>query len=169
MPGGAATNNRNRKARGLSTPRAPGSLKEAQAMLVVACGGQTRAAELCRVSRSQVARYTDDSDDSNAVHMPADVIRCLEQAAKDPLVTRYLASCAGHALLPLGDGVTRESYPQLLSNIGKETGQMFGEAARALGDGRLAPKERGRVRREAVELMTAIAALVSDIDHGDEQ
>jgi regulatory protein CII len=160
MPGGK---------RSISKPRAPGSLKEAQAQLVVAIGGQTRAAELCRVSRSQVARYTDDSDESIAVHMPADVIACLEQHAAEPIVTRYLASLTGHALLTLADDATRATYPQLLSRIGKETGQMFGEAAAALADGRLAPKERGRVRREAVELMTAISALVADIDHGDDR
>lgn len=166
MPGG--TKSQNRKGHGLSKPRAAGSLKEAAAQLVVLCGGQTRAAELCRVSRSQVARYTDDSDDAIAVHMPADVIICLEEHANDPVVSRYLASRTGHALLPLDPAITPNTYPALLARIGKETGQMFGEASAAMRDGRLAPKERGRVRREAIELMTAIAALVADIDHGDE-
>jgi len=151
--------------RGPSRPRPPGTLKAAVAALIDACGGQQRAAELCRVGKSQLGRYTlDDCPDQ----IPADVIECLEAIARDPVVTRYLASRANHALLAL-EPLTHATYSVLLSNIGKEGGEFFAEAALALVDGRLSPNEAGRVRAQAVEQVTALMAMIADIDRGDRE
>lgn len=159
--------------RGMAKPRPAGSLKDAVAQLVAACGNQVEAARVCResmmfrgsLSHQTVAAYTDDGRADR--HMPVDIVAALEAKANDPIVTRYLASRAHAVLLPLDPAMTQASYAVLLSAIGKETGEFFAEAAQALADGRLIGSERGRARAQAVEAMTALAAFVADIDQGD--
>ena len=79
-------------------PRRPGTLKEAVADLVYTCGGQGESARLCRVSKAQVNRYTDDSDDNAKVHMPVDIVALLEEHCGEPIVTRFLAAERNRAL-----------------------------------------------------------------------
>jgi hypothetical protein len=150
--------------RGFYKVRAPGSLKEAVAQLVLACGGQRRAAELCRVSSPTLAQYTDDSGDNETRHMPVDVVAALEQSVGDPIVTRFLASHASCALVDLSPSTLARPYPLRLADIGKETGEFFAEAAKDIADGKLDEKEAGRVRREALQMAAALMALVGDID-----
>jgi hypothetical protein len=153
-------------ARRLYKQRKAGSLKEAVAELVLACGGQTEAAELSRVSKSQIARYTDESGDNEIVHMPIDVVAVLERASGDSIVTRYLASLSGCTLIDLDPAPLTKPYPVLLSEIGRDEGKMFAEAAGALADGRLDAGEAGEIRRRALELSKALAALIAHIDAG---
>lgn len=149
-------------------PRAAGSLKEAVAELVLACGGQVEAARLCRVSKSQIARYTDDSGDNETAHIPADVVACLEVSCGQPIVTAYLASLTRHALIDLAPVTLTKPYAVLLSEIGRDDGKLFAEAAAALLDGRLDARESGRVRKRALELYRALSALIAHIDAGRE-
>jgi hypothetical protein len=149
--------------RSLYKTRTPGSLKEAVAQLVTLIGGQKGAAELARVGRAQIARYTDDSGENETVHMPVDIVGVLEQASGDPLVTRFLASLSGCVLLDLSP--RGGPYALALAKIGEETGQLFAEFARALAnDGAFDEDEAGRVRREACDAMNALACLVAEID-----
>lgn len=149
---------------GLQKPRMPGSLKEAVADLVAACGHQSDVARLVRVSRSQINRYTDDSDENANVHMPVDIVFALERHCGNPIVTRFLASSQARVLLDVK--VTEEhhqSYAAVLSKVGRETGRLFAEATSAMVDGRLSPREAGKVRREALALIAACACLLSDL------
>lgn len=148
--------------RPLYKPREPGSLKSAVAELVTACGGQGPSAELSRVSRSQIARYTDDSGEHETVQMPADIVLALERACGDPVVTRYLAGVQGHALIDL-KARTDEPYGVVLARVGKETGELFAAAAQALSDRRMDRREAGRVKHEAMQLMAACAGLLRDL------
>lgn len=150
---------------GLQKPRMPGSLKEAVADLVAACGHQSDVANLVRVSRSQLNRYTDDSDDNANVHMPVDIVLALERHCGAPIVTRYLASVQAHALIGVNvtESATHEPYPKVLSRIGRETGRLFAEATDAMASGKLSPRAAGNVRREALALIAACACLLSDL------
>ena len=143
--------------------REPASLKDAQTRLVEACGGQVAASALCRVGKSQIHRYTDESDEHQFDHMPVDIVLVLERACGDAIVTRYLAAVQGHVLVDLSEAAKHQPYPAVLSRIGQETGELFAEATRALADGTLSASERPRVRAEALQLMGACAALLSDL------
>lgn len=142
--------------------RQPGSIKEAVATLVVACGGQAEASNLCRVSRAHIARYTDDSTEHEFTHMPVDIVALLEAHCGDPIVTRYLAMRAGALLVQL-HGPHDEPYSKLLAAIGRETGRFYAEACEALGSGAMTAKHAGRVMRDALKLAGAIAALIADL------
>jgi hypothetical protein len=148
---------------GLQKPRMPGSLKEAVADLVAACGHQSDVASLVRVSRSQLNRYTDDSDENASAHMPVDIVLALERHCGNPIVTRFLASNQARALVDINVTESRAAYPLVLSRIGRETGRLFAQATAAMADGKLNERETGKVRREALALMAACACLLSDL------
>lgn len=78
--------------------RPAGTLVEAQSRLVEMAGGLVRAGDLAGRSKSQVARYTDPADFQA---MPADVVRCLEREAGEPVVSAFLAAEIGAVVLPL--------------------------------------------------------------------
>lgn len=143
--------------------RGVGSLKEAVAELVAACGGQKRASELTRVAKSSIHRYTDDSDENAFTHMPVDVVRVLEKHCGEPIVTRWLAGAAGCAVVDLEGAAQRhEDYAVALSRIGRETGALFAEGCKHLSKGRV-PPGAGRLKREAMALMVACAELLRDL------
>lgn len=142
-------------------PREPGSLKEAEASLVKACGGLEAAAHLSRVKKSQLARYTDPGEAD--YHMPADVIRALELHCGVPHVTRFLAIEAGAVLIPLPRDGSRKACMKHLAGIGRDSGKLYGAACDALADGTLSGADRARVRSEAMKTMSALAALIADM------
>lgn len=153
--------------RGLQKIRRPGSLKEAEAELVQACGGQSASAEFARVGKSQLARYTDDSGDNETVHMPADIVEVLERACGEPIVTRFLAAASGHVLIDCDPIALAKPYPVLLSAIGRDSGELFAECAKALADGTLRADERGRVKRELNQLLHAAACFRAELDRSE--
>lgn len=140
--------------------REPASLKEAIAELINRCGGIEGAAKKTRVSRSQIARYSDPAHDD--VHMPVDVVRALELACGEPIVTRYLASELGALLIPLHPKPDAPHYSEHLAQLGREGGKLYGEAAEMLGRGKT-PKKAALVLREAMKTATALAELISDL------
>lgn len=147
---------------GAYKPREPGSLKEAETALVGACGGIKRAAQLSRVEKSQMARYTDPACDDT--HMPADVVRALELHCGAPHVSRFLVMAAGYVALKVPQKEDRKALMRHLGAIGRKNGQLYGDACEALADGRLSPRERAKVRGEALKTITALSALVGDLD-----
>lgn len=142
-------------------PRQPASLKDAVSDLVTACGGAPRAADVARVGKGQLFRYTDDSEDNADRHMPVDVVRALEGLCGDPVVTRFLAAEAGAVLLMVGQRPVDLSgeWSVRLSTLAKETSDVFGKFALALADGRIGRREAGEAIEEIDEAMAQLADL----------
>lgn len=144
-------------------PRESGSLKEAVAQLVMACGGQREAAGLTRVSPAQMARYTDDSEDNTLCNMPVDIVRVLEHESGRPIVTRYLAAIEGRALLDLELPILDVTPAEKLAHVAEKSGKLLADAARALEHNRFDPKRAPLVRKECLEAMAAITALLDGL------
>jgi hypothetical protein len=147
-------------------PRDPGSLKDAEMALVLACGGFDAAVRILngRVRRTQLARYTDCSEINENTHMPADVIRTLEQRSGVPVVTRYLAMEA-HSLLVSLPGSDREAaYLEDLGKIGEGTGELFRTLTGSLADGVMEPIEAAQVKARVLNLATALGILLTRLD-----
>ena len=147
-------------------PRRPGTLKEAVADLVYTCGGQGESARLCRVSKAQVNRYTDDSDDNAKVHMPVDIVALLEEHCGEPIVTRFLAAERNRALIELSPKRNEPAH-EVLAGVAEENGRLLARAARDLANDRFDPKGAAKVKREALRAMNAIAALVEALPQGE--
>lgn len=146
-------------------PRRPGTLKAAVTDLIDHCGGLPRAAEIARVSRSQLFRYGNDSEDDANTHMPADIVAALERYTGRPVVTEWLAAEASCTLLPIQVApVEDDTIPQDVAGIAAQTSRLCSEFAAAYADGKIDAAEAGKMLsagdamiREYMHLRIALA------------
>jgi hypothetical protein len=113
--------------------REPGSLKEATALLVDACGGYDEAAKRVRVSSSQLQRYSDPT--AADAYIPADVVRALELAAADPIVTRFLAAEQGCHLSCVKYDPSPEVLADDMGALAQDVARLTADVAKALARG----------------------------------
>jgi hypothetical protein len=153
-----------------SKPRAAGTLKAATLALIEAAAGpgapMERAAELAEVARSTVQRWTDPDGESAAITIPAGKVRVLEAAAGDPIVTRFLAHEAGHALVPLTLGAEDALAFLSAAALGR-TARVFERLADGLADGRLDRREAGEAKALTDTALAAFARLRALLDQMD--
>lgn len=65
--------------------------------LIRACGGARKAAALCRLERSRLYEFEDETGDA---YMPADIIADLEEYCGDPIYSRGLVENRPSAVEP---------------------------------------------------------------------
>ena len=124
--------------------RRPGSWKEATAELVRLAGGAEAAAEIVRVGKTQLQRYTDPAEPSYA--MPIDVVIALELVVGSPVVTAHMAARQGHLLWRPSDRCdASETIHADYAEIGRALARVMEEYARAITDGRIDPDEAARM------------------------
>ena len=137
-------------------PRPSGSLEDAVTRLVVANGGFQRAAVMTRVSDTQLLRYSDPTMPDS--HAPIDIVRALETACDDPIVTEALAAAAGCVLLRLDGGADdRETLHRDVAAIGERISAVFAQYAEAMAnDGAVDRREAGRMLSEVDRALRAL-------------
>jgi hypothetical protein len=140
-------------------PREAGSLKEAEAQLIAKCGGPGVAK--ARVGKTVLHQASDHAHPNR--HLAVDVVADLERQAGEPIVTRYLAMAQNHICIPLPAGEA-EPYPLVLARITTDTGALLSAGGESVRDGRVTPGEARLLKREALKVATALAALISDCD-----
>lgn len=128
------------------------ALKVAGKTLLAACGGGEAAAAACRLGPSHLS-------EALAMHqpdrwLPVDVVLMLERAAEAMPVTAALARLQGCVLVPVAPRGPGE-LAGLLATLGREVGDVFAAAARALADGQLSDAEREELSRELGEMVAA--------------
>ena len=139
-------------------PESYGDVKSAVRALLHASGGEARAAERCRVSKSTLSEYGNPGHPER--HMPVDVVEALEAAAAEMPVTGHLAAAHDCLLLQLPEGGGETEWLAHLTNIGKEAGDVFSRAGEYLADdGDIDAQEAPALMRELDELLTAVAAM----------
>ena len=142
---------------GFYAPRPAGTLKSAQADLVERAGGLDRAADIGGKSRSQIARYTDPGERH---HMPADVVRRLESAVGDPVVSRFLAAEQSCVLVPVAGAEGGDEIALDVITVGED----FGVLCRDYHDAMLNPRSRNVVdAREAGRLVVDIDRMMGHL------
>lgn len=134
------------------------SLKDAETRLVEACGGAVEAAQFCRVSSSQLHRYTDPSRED--CHMPADVVMVLERIAGKPIVTQFLAHKAGWDMSPR-EQHDSEEIEAMAAALGFEMAELTSEVIRAAADKVIDPTEARRIAKEAEDVERKAAHIVA--------
>ncbi len=135
-----------------------GTVEEATAALIAACGGIDGAAASCRVGRSQLADYANPHEEKS--FMPLDVVQQLEAACGQPIVTEYLAGRHDVVLVKLPTGPTSlRTWMQAEAGVLKEHAERAGKMADALADGRLDLNEAVEVLRETDESLRELAML----------
>lgn len=135
--------------------RPAGSLKDAATRLIDAVGGAPRAENYVRVSKTQLARYTDPGEVDT--HMPLDVALVLEKVAGDPVITRYLAAEAGCGLIQPEAGAG--DVWRLTAATMRGTGEMIAKLIEAEADGEITPQEAAVGLAEIDKLLGPLMAL----------
>lgn len=150
-------------------------LKVAARDLVGAAHGIEAAADILGKGKSTVARWQSINDEDYS--MPIDAVAALEAVTHGtigaPQVTRELCRLAGGVFVPLPDsGGTDGELRQGVMHLSAELGDVAREIDRALGDGRVSPREESAIHRQideliakAVELKQAVTLMV-DRDGG---
>lgn len=140
-------------------PEGYGDLKTAVRALLHAAGGETRAAELCRVSKSTLSEYGNPRYADR--HIPVDVALALEKATEQTPVTEHMAVEHNAILLRLPVEEEVEGvWMDHLTRIGKEAGDVFHRTGEFLADdGAIDEREAQVLLRELDELLAATAAM----------
>ena len=115
------------------------------------------AAENCRVGEKQLSAYANPNLPER--QMPIDVVLDLELVAKEPIVTRHLASRQGWAVFPLPKSKSNSKWDRHLRGIVKEASEVFLKLADALEDGKLTHNEAMGLLPEVDEAMSEFASL----------
>jgi hypothetical protein len=134
-----------------------GDLKTAVRALLHACGGETRAAERCRVSKSTLSEYGNPGHPDR--HMPVDVALALEAACGELPVTEHMARAHGAVLLKLAPAEGNPQWLAHLTRIGKEASDVFNRATEYLTDHEIDAEEAPHLLRELDELIAVTAAM----------
>lgn len=129
--------------------------------LLQKAGGVDKSATLTRVGGS--ALYQMASVNETRHFPPIDVIADIEKQAGDPILTRLLAELAGFSLVPVQPVKINGSFSRLLANLGKEVSDVFSDAAKALEDDRMTPREAKGLLLDIDEAMSALSLLRNGI------
>ncbi len=139
-------------------PEHYGDLKSAMRALLHACGGEVRAADQCRVSKSTLSEYGNPAHENRQV--PVDVALALEKASGALPVTEHLASEHGCILLRLPDSEAGPAWIEHLAAIGREAGDVFSRTGEFLADdGDIDEREAPHLLRELDELLAVTASM----------
>ena len=140
-------------------PRTYGDLKAAVAALIHGAGGETRAADHCRVGKSMLSDYANPNRDS--VHMPIDVVLQLERAIGHRAVTEHLAAAHDCILVQLPTRPASDiAWYRRLARMGKEAGDVFEKAENLLADkGDIDGESAPHLLQEVDELLAVVAEL----------
>ena len=124
-----------------------------------AVGGEAKAAELCRVSKSTLSEYGNPRYADR--HIPLDVALDLEKASTKTPVTEHMAAEHNAILLRIPtEEVTEMAWLDHLTSIGKEAGEVFHRTGEFLADdGMIDDREAQVLLRELDELLAASAAM----------
>jgi len=147
----------------------PGSsyrqLKAATHALLDQFGGQGSAALFTRVSQQTLSRYCGFEDDNVERFVPIDVVVDIELKLGNPIVTRALAGLSDHLLIkrPIAIATSKDNARQL-GVVAKECGEVISAFAEVVADDKIEVNEAKCVRKEAMETMAVMAALVEHMD-----
>lgn len=142
--------------RGYYKTREPGSLKEAEAQLVGACGGPVAAAEKCSVGKTVLQQASDMDHPRRHLQLP--VVAQLEKACGKPIVATFLAAELGCIVEPVCDRCI-DSLPVVLGRITSEMGELLSAAAKDVQAGTLSRTNAANVLRETEDVFAAVMKL----------
>ncbi len=141
-------------------------LKERTGELVAAVGGLEAAASYCRVSKTQLARYASLTPSDADYFAPIDVVRCLETAAGDPIVTEHMASEAGGVFVAVPDApIGSVDLLRLLAAQSKESSDLTAAICAGLADGKLDSAEARKAMEEAEQLARVAMQMRAELAH----
>lgn len=139
-------------------------LKERTGELVAAVGGLEAAASYCRVTKTTLGRYTSLAAADADYFAPIDVVRCLETAAGDPIVTAHLSTEAGGVFVAVPDvSASGADLLHLLAVQSRESSELTTAMCDGLADGVLTAAEARKAMREAEQLAAVAMQMRAEL------
>ncbi|MBV9549826.1 MAG: hypothetical protein JO256_09165 [Alphaproteobacteria bacterium] len=140
-------------------PRRAGSLRQALAALVEACGGNAAAAVILGFKGpNHVQRLTDDGADNARHRVSLEQVAKLQAASGSIIVTRWLAEQQGCIVEPL-HVKPLDPVSVVVGRITSETGDVLSAAAADMARCALTPATARLVMKETDDLLPAILEL----------
>jgi len=140
-------------------------LKSAAGMALEELGGSTVADAISRLSRQQIEAGAHLGDDYARRFLPmdtlADIDVFLTTHGARPVITEHLAQLCGFSLTRL---VAKDTCRGALARALREQGDVITAIGIAQADGEISQAENAAIRREAVEAIDALTALIAAID-----
>lgn len=143
------------------------ALRTSWKLLVRHLGGGEATASCTRVLASRISEY---GSAGSGRFVPLDVVLDAELVAGEPIVTRAMARMQGFALVPVtarGPGRLADE----MSRIGRDVGDLFGNAAQALAGEKVPPARLGQMIADIEDLQSvlpeALATLQALAARGD--
>lgn len=138
--------------------------------LLKEAGGSRKASQFCRVEHSVLSGYASTSTADAERFPPIDVVRDVEALAQAPIVTEYLAVCAGGVFVEVPEVVAGGvDLLQLLAAQSKESSDLTAAICSALADGKIdsseghkAIEEIDQLVRVAMQMRAELALIVGE-------
>ncbi len=137
-------------------------LKTAIRRLIAECGGVESAARVSRVNKTVLSDY--QNPEKPDCMMPVDVAADLERDCGNSHVSSALARLAGGYFVKPKSGRDIASIAAALPRIGKETGDVFARAAKALADGKINDRERNQIHNDIEEAIAAFIVMQAQLE-----
>ncbi|MDQ7019138.1 MAG: hypothetical protein Q9M33_08225 [Robiginitomaculum sp.] len=141
------------------------ALKAATRQAVAEYGGAEALSYDTRISRPNITRAGSIAPEDAIRYAPLDLIADVDaglvEAGGRPVITEHLAQLCGFALTRL---VASETCRGALARALREQGDVITASGIAQADGEISKAENAAIRREAVEAIDALTALIAAID-----
>ena len=138
------------------------TLEQAVAALLGRFNKVLHAAEHCRVGPKQLSAYANPN--LSGRYMPVDVVRDLETAAGEPIVSRCLAAHQRHVLFRIPETYAGGFWERHHREIVKEGADVFAMFTEALEHGRMPKRQVAALLVEVDQALAAFAALRNSLD-----
>lgn len=140
-------------------------IKACFARLVELCGGQQMIVRngLTRGNQTDLSRWASRNREHLHRMPPADVIVDLEEAAGQPVFTRFLAEQMNCLLVPLPEGEPGDAVDERMIRSARDYADMVGALIEAKRDGRITRHEAPKLLRDIRALMVELAALAEAV------
>lgn len=128
--------------------------------LIRRVGGLAKAAKLCRVSKSALARYGSTNPDDAECFVPIDVVKDLERHAGAPIVTAELCLLAGGSFVAHPEMMpSRQDLLVQIAAQAKEQSDLTTAICLAVADGEVTRDEAALALLEQEEILRLGAAM----------
>ena len=138
--------------------------------LISAAGGLERAAEDIGKGKSQLGRYQSQNETDSMTLRDIEILEGITHGKSGhPIVTRYLATRAGFALVKLPNVCARGTdLLHLVGEQARESGRITASVIEALEDQKLELHEVRRIRADIARLIDAAVSMDAEMAQYEE-
>ena len=143
-----------------------GTLKAAFRHSVLKAGGPDSFAQITRVEKGQLSKYGSADGQWDHSHAPLDIALDADLDCGEPVCARALADLQGYDLVKRQAAKSNSAATPLasISVLTREHADLIDAIITGASDGVLTPLEISNIRKEALEVQSAISKLLASLE-----